>query len=98
MLAIVHSYVTHKTGRAPRERGKGHPFLLSSPTPGPLTLDPSEAEKRDTLALVLRAGRSLWEGGILGPGHPGQGPGSCEKAWRGQPVGTDLGSLRPSLC
>lgn len=82
MLAIVHSYVTHKTGRAPRAGRKRTFFPLSSPAP---QLDPSEAVlghssgKRDTLVLVLCAGQSLWEGGILGPGHPGQGPGSCRK-------------------
>lgn len=43
MLAIVHSYVTHKTGRTSSGRGRGHPSLQPHPQASGLTLGPSEA-------------------------------------------------------
>lgn len=79
MLAIVHSYVTHKTGRTSSGSGRGHPCLQAHPRGARRRLFWAPTLRRGTVGLVLAARPLRWRGGVLGLVHPVGATGSHEQ-------------------
>lgn len=79
MLAIVHSYVTHKTGRTSSGSGRGHPCLQAHPRGARRRLFWAPTLRRGTVGLVLAARPLRRRGGVLGLVHPVGATGSHEQ-------------------
>lgn len=79
MLAIVHSYVTHKTGRTSSGSRRGHPCLQAHPRGARRRLFWAPTLRRGTVGLVLAARPLRQRGGVLGLEHPVRATGSHEQ-------------------
>lgn len=102
MLAIVHSYVTHKTGRTSSGRGRGHPSLQPHPQASGLTLGPSEAvlgpsSEQKELGAGPRCKAVTTGVGVLGLVHPVRATGSHPKVRLERLGGIGLGRFLPLL-
>lgn len=79
MLAIVHSYVTHKTGRTSSGSRRGHPCLQAHPRGARRRLFWAPTLRRGTVGLVLAARPLRRRGGVLGLVHLVGATGSHEQ-------------------